>query len=83
MVENLAFITNQRKSLSTILFATNKETLPQERASKSDEEEWNALLAAFQMYKAAYGDLKVPSRFVVPSMPPWPGKLQPHKQSQS
>eukprot|EP00979_Chaetoceros_neogracilis_P005013 scaffold858_cov231-Chaetoceros_neogracile.AAC.1 len=72
MVENLAFITNQRKSLSTILFATNKETLPQERASKSDEEEWNALLAAFQMYKAAYGDLKVPSRFVVPSMPPWP-----------
>lgn len=25
------------------------------------------------MYKAAYGDLKVPSRFVVPAMPPWPG----------
>jgi len=24
------------------------------------------------MYKAAYGDLKVPSRFVVPAMPPWP-----------
>lgn len=29
-------------------------------------------MAAFQMYKAAYGDLKVPSRFVVPAMPPWP-----------
>jgi hypothetical protein len=26
------------------------------------------------MYKAAYGDLKVPTRFVVPSMAPWPGK---------
>jgi len=24
------------------------------------------------MYKAAYGDLRVPTRFVVPSMPPWP-----------
>ncbi|CAJ1930515.1 unnamed protein product [Cylindrotheca closterium] len=37
-----------------------------------DKEEWRAILAAFQMYKAAYGDLKVPSRFVVPSMAPWP-----------
>jgi len=37
-----------------------------------DEDEWNAVMAAFQMYKAAYGDLRVPSRFVVPSMPPWP-----------
>lgn len=26
------------------------------------------------MYKAAYGDLKVPSRFIVPSLPPWPEK---------
>jgi hypothetical protein len=42
--------------------------------SKSDKEEWRAILAAFQMYKAAYGDLKVPTRFVVPSMAPWPGK---------
>jgi hypothetical protein len=37
-----------------------------------DENEWNAVMAAFQMYKAAYGDLRVPSRFVVPSMSPWP-----------
>jgi hypothetical protein len=42
-----------------------------------DEDEWKALLAAFQMYKAAYGDLKVPSRFIVPTMPPWPGKTLP------
>jgi hypothetical protein len=42
--------------------------------SNSDKEEWRALLAAFQMYKAAYGDLKVPLRFVVPSMEPWPGE---------
>jgi hypothetical protein len=38
-----------------------------------DDLEWNALVAAFQVYKAAYGDLKVPSRFTVPSMSPWPG----------
>ena len=38
-----------------------------------DEEEWRAMLAAFQMYNAAYGNLKVPLRFVVPSLAPWPG----------
>jgi len=37
-----------------------------------DKEEWRAMLAAFQLYKAAYGDLKIPTRFVVPSMAPWP-----------
>jgi hypothetical protein len=39
----------------------------------SDKAEWRGLLSAFQMYKAAYGDLRVPTRFIVPSMPPWPG----------
>ena len=43
------------------------------RRSEPDEAEWKALLAALQMYKAAYGDLKVPARFIVPGMPPWPG----------
>lgn len=37
-----------------------------------DAKEWKAIVSSFKMYKAAYGDLKVPSRFVVPSMPPWP-----------
>ena len=41
-----------------------------------DESEWQAVTAALQMYKAAYGDLKVPSRFVVPSLPPWPGEFR-------
>lgn len=41
-------------------------------SSSDDEEEWRAVVAGFQMYKAAYGDLKVPQRFVVPNMPPWP-----------
>ena len=76
VVKTPAFITNQRKTFSATLFATKKEVQPTNNASKSDDEEWNALLAAFQMYKAAYGDLKVPSRFVVPSMPPWPGTLR-------
>jgi hypothetical protein len=39
-----------------------------------DKEEWRAILASFQLYKAAYGDMKIPTRFVVPSMKPWPGK---------
>lgn len=47
----------------TTLFATS---------STSDQDEWRAMLAAFQMYKAAYGDLKIPTRFVVPAMAPWP-----------
>ena len=44
-------------------------------AFEDDEAEWRTILAAFQMYKAAYGDLKVPSRFVVPGMAPWPGEF--------
>jgi len=37
-----------------------------------DSSEFEVLLGALKMYRAAYGDLRVPSRFVVPSMPPWP-----------
>ncbi len=43
--------------------------------SSSDKEEWRAILASFQLYKAAYGDMKIPTRFVVPSMKPWPGEF--------
>jgi hypothetical protein len=46
---------------------------PAGSGGKSDQAEWKALLMALQLYKAAYGDLKVPVRFVVPSMAPWPG----------
>ena len=70
-------------SKSFQLFATAEEEVKRKSIQKtvtkkktrgqSEEEDWEALTAAFQMYKAAYGDLKVPSRFVVPSMPPWPG----------
>jgi hypothetical protein len=41
-----------------------------------DEDAWRTVLAALRMYKAAYGDLKVPSRFVVPGMAPWPGETR-------
>eukprot|EP00536_Pseudo-nitzschia_multiseries_P016115 jgi/Psemu1/247332/estExt_Genewise1.C_10210009 len=41
-------------------------------SSKSDQKEWKAVFLALQLYKAAYGDLKVPARFVVPSAAPWP-----------
>ncbi len=70
-----AFTSNEYKSTAgtgTALFASSRSGTKTKK--KSDEAEWNALLSAFQMYKAAYGDLKVPSRFVVPAMPPWPGE---------
>jgi len=51
---------------STTLFSSDGE-------DESSKEEWQAILAAFQMYKAAYGNLKVPLRFVVPALAPWPG----------
>jgi Helicase associated domain len=44
----------------------------QHMENDNDDDEWKAVLAAFKMYKAAYGDLKVPQRFVVPDMAPWP-----------
>mmetsp|Transcript_37679 Transcript_37679/g.82549 ORF Transcript_37679/g.82549 Transcript_37679/m.82549 type:complete len:1014 (-) Transcript_37679:79-3120(-) len=70
-------------SLSSDKFGVRKtfplfSSLDEARASspptgaKIDESEWQAVIAALQMYNAAYGDLKVPSRFVVPSLPPWP-----------
>ena len=54
---------------------TTKKKSGDGHGGNTDETEWKTLVLAFQMYKAAYGDLKVPSRFVVPSMAPWPGKL--------
>ena len=50
---------------------------PSADSNVDDEKEWRTVMAAFQMYKAAYGDLKVPSKFVVPGMAPWPGKNPP------
>jgi hypothetical protein len=47
-------------------------------ASSGDKDEWRAILSSFQLYKAAYGDLKIPTRFVVPTMQPWPGKMISH-----
>lgn len=61
--------------LSSVKDTMEAESITDNDAGESDEAEWSALLSGFQMYKAAYGDLKVPSRFVVPSMPPWPGKM--------
>lgn len=68
------FHTHSSSASQSTLLASSTETEKRGRGrrSKSEEAEWKALIAAFQMYKAAYGDLKVPSRFVVPAMPPWP-----------
>lgn len=56
-------------STSTLFSSNNNQDI----GSSDDEDEWRAMLAAFQMYKAAYGNLKVPLRFVVPALAPWPG----------
>jgi hypothetical protein len=55
------------KATSTQLFLSTRGN------KSSDQSEWKAVLLALQLYKAAYGDLKVPMLFVVPSMAPWPG----------
>jgi hypothetical protein len=67
-------ISNTQSSLVAPLFMARHREDTSTMGGPSDEAEWRALLAAFKMYKTAYGDLKVPSRFIVPSMPPWPGK---------
>ncbi len=68
-------VSNPIRPSSWLLSATSTDS---EALSSpvEDEDEWRTVLAAFQMYKAAYGDLKVPSRFVVPGMAPWPGKCE-------
>ena len=73
-----SFLTSSRNT-NIVLQMTETETEKPKRgrprdAPEDDEVEWRTILAAFQMYKAAYGDLKVPSRFVVPGMAPWPGE---------
>ncbi len=65
------------RNFPSLWLAQSPETEMQTENAQSkvdDEEEWRTVLAAFKMYKAAYGDLKVPSRFVVPGMAPWPGE---------
>lgn len=64
---SLSFTTKSRLLMSS-------ETESSAGFSKSDQQEFKAVFLALQLYKAAYGDLKVPARFVVPDAAPWPGK---------
>jgi hypothetical protein len=57
----------------SITTTSTKLFLSTQGNNSSDQSEWKAVLLALQLYKAAYGDLKVPRLFVVPSMAPWPG----------
>lgn len=68
-------IPNPQRFHCGILFASKNidENDDSNAASSSDTDDWKAMLAAFEMYKAAYGNLKIPLRFVVPALPPWPG----------
>lgn len=62
-----------RRNPGRIAWSTLLSSAGDHEGDAPDEEEWKAMLAAFQMYNAAYGNLKVPLRFVVPSLAPWPG----------
>lgn len=77
--KNAAYLfTSQRRRVApftTLSVTTAPFTRLSMAASPGDKEEWRAILLSFQLYKAAYGDLKIPTRFVVPSMQPWPGTL--------
>jgi hypothetical protein len=75
-----SFVLARRNAQSILKMASDTETAKAKRgrpkdSPEDDDAEWKTILAAFQMYKAAYGDLKVPSRFVVPGMAPWPGEF--------
>jgi hypothetical protein len=66
----LASTFSTKKSLSsTRLFMSTENKSPK----SADQQEWRAVFLALQLYKAAYGDLKVPPHFVVPAAAPWPG----------
>ena len=62
-----------KRSNAASLWMSSSE-IETQSSEVEDDADWRTTLAAFQMYKAAYGDLKVPSRFVVPGMAPWPGE---------
>jgi hypothetical protein len=64
----------QKETRSPFFRLTSTTGLYSSNSQDSDKQEWQAIYSAFQMYKAAYGDLKVPMRFIVPAMPPWPGE---------
>jgi hypothetical protein len=72
--------------LSSLQMAQSSDVELQSQNTQSDvedEDEWRTAVAAFQMYKAAYGDLKVPSRFIVPGMAPWPGEERSKRRCSS
>lgn len=35
-------------------------------------DDWNTIYQAIQVYKDIYGDLRIPSKFIVPNEEPWP-----------
>jgi hypothetical protein len=65
---------NSKLPISFLRMSNNYEDETEVDINDDDTAEWKAVLAAFKMYKAAYGDLRIPLRFIVPSMPPWPSK---------
>jgi len=61
-----------KSSSSTSLYSSTENKSPAGSNKKSDQHEWRAIFLALQLYKAAYGDLKIPASFVVPAAAPWP-----------
>lgn len=68
----------QSRFTTTSLFSEGMRGRTGAKSAEKDLAEWKAIVLALKLYKAAYGDLKVPKRFVVPSMAPWPGKSCVH-----
>ena len=60
-------------SSSGLFLSTDNKSSAAVGSTKSDQQEWRAVFLALQLYKAAFGDLNVPARFVVPAAAPWPG----------
>eukprot|EP00529_Nitzschia_sp_RCC80_P003524 CAMPEP_0113494102 /NCGR_PEP_ID=MMETSP0014_2-20120614/28935_1 /TAXON_ID=2857 /ORGANISM="Nitzschia sp." /LENGTH=1134 /DNA_ID=CAMNT_0000387987 /DNA_START=67 /DNA_END=3474 /DNA_ORIENTATION=+ /assembly_acc=CAM_ASM_000159 len=64
--------TTAKTSTSSLFMSSSEKTVKGRKTSETDKREWKAVVTALQIYKAAYGDLKVPKKFIVPSMKPWP-----------
>lgn len=67
-----SLLTKESTSYSRLFLSTQNPSAVDSNTN-SDQQEWKAIFVALQLYKAAYGDIKIPIEFIVPAAAPWPG----------
>lgn len=66
-----SLLTKESTSYSRLFLSTQNPSAVDSNTN-SDQQEWKAIFVALQLYKAAYGDIKIPIEFIVPAAAPWP-----------